>query len=158
MRRPWNIINSPIYSLATYKGDQVNMNICTYVSAISMQPKQYLISLDYKTQTYENLLKNDLAILQILTFNNIKLVRALGKNSGKVTNKQSYLSKKDALVRWNGFDVLGGAAAYIQLRKTASHNSGGDHEHFFFSVEKFKTIDDQNILMFQDLIDNKIIL
>lgn len=158
MRRPWNIINSPIYSLATYENGKVNMNICTYVSAISMHPKQYLVAIDYKTQTYQNLLEADHAVLQILSFDNIKLVKPLGKKSGKKTDKQAYLLKKDALIDWNGHQVLKGAAAYVQLRKIEAYNSGGDHEHFFFQMEKFKTISEHNILMFQDLIDQKIIL
>lgn len=123
-----------------------------------MQPKQYLVSIDYKTKTYQNLLRSDLVVLQILTADNMKVVRSLGKKSGKNIDKQAYLKKKNALVNWNGYDVLDNAAAYMLLRKVSSINSDGDHEHFIFNTEKFKTLSDQNILMFQDLIDNKIIL
>ena len=35
-----------------------NMNICTYVSVINMQPKIYAISIDYNTLTYLNLNKS----------------------------------------------------------------------------------------------------
>ena len=44
MTRPWNLLNLPVYSLATYQGEKVNMNICTYVSAVSMKPKQYMVA------------------------------------------------------------------------------------------------------------------
>ena len=45
MKRPWNIISPPVYSLVTYDEEgKVNMNICTYVSAVSMKPKMYSIA------------------------------------------------------------------------------------------------------------------
>ena len=56
MKRPWNIIDLPIYSLQTTdKKGNINMNICTYVSAISIKPKMYSIAIDYNTKTFENL-------------------------------------------------------------------------------------------------------
>ena len=55
MKRPWNIISPPVYSLVTYdEHGKVNMNICTYVSAVSMKPKMYSIAIDYTTKTYKN--------------------------------------------------------------------------------------------------------
>ena len=46
MKRPWNIINPPIYSLVTYdETDNLNMNICSYVSAVSLKPKLYSIAM-----------------------------------------------------------------------------------------------------------------
>ena len=46
MRRPWNIINLPIYSLQTVDSNgKLNMNICTYVSVVSMKPKIYSIAI-----------------------------------------------------------------------------------------------------------------
>ena len=54
MKRPWNIISPPVYSLVTYDEEgKVNMNICTYVSAVSMKPKIYSIAIDYTTKTYK---------------------------------------------------------------------------------------------------------
>ncbi len=39
MKRPWNRTNLNIYSLATYNKKEINMNICTYVSVVNMNPK-----------------------------------------------------------------------------------------------------------------------
>ena len=40
MKRPWNIIDLPVYSLLSNDvNGNINMNICTYVSAVSMKPK-----------------------------------------------------------------------------------------------------------------------
>ena len=67
MKRPWNIINPPIYSLITYdETDNLNMNICSYVSAVSLKPKLYLIAIDYSTKTYKNLKQNSVVVLQVI--------------------------------------------------------------------------------------------
>jgi len=67
MKRPWNIIDLPIYSLQTTdKKGSINMNICTYVTAISIKPKIYSIAIDYNTKTFENLEDSSEAILQIV--------------------------------------------------------------------------------------------
>ena len=158
MKRPWNIINSPVYSLATYQQDKVNMNICTYVMAVSMKPKMYAIAIDYDTATYQNLKDTKTCILQILSEQQIDLVKPLGKKSGLKTDKSAYLKKKELLTSWNDHQVLSNTSALVKLKKDSSQNVGGDHEIFFFSVEKFKTISDDNLLMFQDLIDANIIL
>ena len=82
VKRPWNIVDMPVYSLATYHKGQVNMNICTYVSAVSMKPKLFMVAIDYNTQTYQNLQENDTAVLQILHEDQQQLVPMLGKKSG----------------------------------------------------------------------------
>ena len=92
MRRPWNIINQPVYSLLTKDSlGNINMNICTYVSAVSMNPKIYMIAIYYNTKTYENLINSDSAVLQLLSKDNISLVRGLGKKSGMKIDKDKYL-------------------------------------------------------------------
>ena len=46
MKRPWNIVDHAVYSLVSYDNENnINMNICTYVSAISMKPKVFMILL-----------------------------------------------------------------------------------------------------------------
>ena len=157
MRRPWNIINCPIYSLATYTEDGVNMNICTYVSAVSMQPKLYAVAIDDKTQTFENLSNSDIVILQIMHQSQIKLVNVLGKKSGKSYNKEAYLEKRGWLNQWRDHTVLKDAAAYLMLEKLNDQVTG-DHVLFTFALKHYRTQFDQDILMFQDLIDAKIIL
>ena len=59
MRRPWNIINLPIYSLQTVDKDgKLNMNICTYVSVVSMKPKIYSVAVYYGTKKLTDPLLN----------------------------------------------------------------------------------------------------
>lgn len=157
MRRPWNIINCPIYSLVTYTEEGVNMNVCTYVSAVSMQPKLYAIAIDDQTQTFENLSSSNTVVLQIMHQSQIKLVNVLGKKSGKNYNKEAYLEKRGWLNQWRGYTVLKDAAAYLMLEKL-NHQVTGDHVLFTFNLKHYRTQFDQDILMFQDLIDAKIIL
>ena len=95
MKRPWNIINPAIYSLVTYdENSNLNMNICSYVSAVSLKPKIYSIAVDYSTKTYENLKLNSSVVLQLLSKSHLKIIRKLGKTSGYIYNKEKYLKSK----------------------------------------------------------------
>ena len=159
MKRPWNIINPAIYSLVTHnEKNKLNMNICSYVSAVSLKPKLYLIAIDYSTKTYNNLKKNSGVVLQLLSYSHLKIIRKLGKSSGYSVDKEKYLKSKNLLIEWDNKPVLKDTCALIKLRKTKEINVGGDHAIFTFSVSKFKTLSEQHVLTFKDLIDNKIIL
>ena len=158
MRRPWNIINQPVYSLLSEdSSDKINMNICTYVSAVSMKPKIYMLAIYYNTKTYKNLINSNYAVLQLLSKDNISLVRALGKKSGLKINKDLYLRKKH-LIKWKGYDVLDNLCALVELKKNNVIKNHGDHAIFFFDVISFKSIKKEDILTTNDLINKKIIL
>lgn len=156
MKRPWNIIDTPVYSLATYNKDAVNMNICTYVTAISMQPKLYGVAVYQNTKTLHYLQASSIAVLQILHPDQISLVKPLGKKSGFDFDKELYLANKGWTDTWNEYKVLKGCAAYILLKKTSSVPSG-DHAFFIFEAIGYKTVFEQ-VLQFQELITQKIIL
>lgn len=158
MKRPWNIVDVPVYSLATYTDTSVNMNICTYVSAVSMSPKLYMIAIDYHTKSFENLRQKDRAILQLLHSTHAPLVKLLGKKSGQRIDKEKQLDRKDMLTTWDERKVLRNASAYLSLVIKDSTNIGGDHELFYFEVEKSVSKSSENILMFQELIKQGIIL
>ena len=159
MKRPWNIVNPAIYSLVTYDENlNLNMNICNYVSAVSLKPKLYMIAIDYSTKTYENLRQNSVVVLQLLSKYHLKIIRKLGKSSGHSLNKEKYLKSKEMLCEWRKKYVLKDVCALIELKKTNEINIEGDHAIFTFSVSKFKTLSKDCILTFKDLIENKIIL
>ena len=159
MKRPWNIVNPAIYSLITYdEKDNLNMNICSYVSAVSLKPKIYSIAVDYSTKTYENLNLNLSVVLQLLSKSHLKIIRKLGKTSGYFFNKENYLRSKEMLENWRGKTVLKDTCALLELKKVNEINIEGDHAIFTFSVSKYKTLSESGILTFKDLIDNKIIL
>lgn len=159
MKRPWNIINLPIYSLVTYdETDNLNMNICSYVSAVSLKPKLYSIAIDYSSKTYENLKLNSFVVLQLLSKSHLKIIRKLGKTSGYLFNKEKYLRSKEMLEDWRRNIVLKDTCALVELKKINEINIEGDHAIFTFSVSKYTTLSEDGILTFRDLIDNKIIL
>ena len=98
MKRPWNIVSPPVYSLLTFDADgKLNMNICTYVSAVSMKPKMYSIAIDYTSKTYKNLEKSSKVVLQLLSSENLKVIRKLGKVSGRLFDKERYLNSYNLL-------------------------------------------------------------
>tara|TARA_B100000242_G_C42987418_1_gene458331 strand:+ start:687 stop:1166 length:480 start_codon:yes stop_codon:yes gene_type:complete len=159
MKRPWNIVNPAIYSLVTYdEKDNLNMNICSYVSAVSLKPKIYSIAVDYSTKTYENLKLNSFVVLQLLSKSHLKIIRKLGKTSGYLFNKENYLRSKEMLENWGEKTVLKDTCALLELKKMNEINIEGDHAMFTFSVSKYKTLSERGILTFKDLINNKIIL
>jgi len=159
MKRPWNIIDSPIYSLQTVdRNGKINMNICTYVTAVSMKPKIYAIAIDYNTLTYENVKNSNVFALQLLSKDQIELVKKFGKKSGYKFNKDKFLRDNKLLTKWNNFEILHGTSALIKIDKKKSFAFDGDHELFLFKVDKFKTFSESNILTFQDLVKSKIIL
>ena len=159
MKRPWNIINPPIYSLVTYdETDNLNMNICSYVSAVSLKPKLYSIAIDYSSKTYKNLQLNSSVVLQLLSKSHLKIIRKLGKKSGYLFNKEKYLKSEVMLDNWRKNIVLRDTCALIELKKINELNIEGDHAIFTFSISKYTTLSEDGILTFRDLIDNKIIL
>jgi flavin reductase (DIM6/NTAB) family NADH-FMN oxidoreductase RutF len=149
MKRPWNLANIPIYSLATYDGDRVNMNISTYVSAVSMKPKRYMVAVYHNTQSLQNILKSKTATLQLLGKRHLSLVNTLGKKSGLHYDKENYLTKKKQLELWIGKKVLTDCAGLMEVEKLWSKEAG-DHTIFLFDVKKFQT-NHENVLMLDDL-------
>ena len=159
MKRVWNITNPAIHSLISFdKEGNLNANICSYVSAISLKPKLYMIAIEKKSKTHNNLLENDFSILQVLSKKNISLIKKLGKKSGKNFNKFNYLISEKLLSKWNEKNIIKDTCGIIFLNKINVFNTIGDHTLFVFKILKTKTISENNILTFNKLIDDKIIL
>lgn len=159
MKRPWNIISPPVYSLVTYDSNgKLNMNVCTYVTSVSMKPKMYSIAIDYTSKTYKNLEKSSRVVLQLLSLSNLKVIRKLGKASGRLLDKERYLRSYNLINQWNGYSVLKDVSAIIELEKKSVVKHHGDHAIFFFDVTAFKTFSESNVLSFQDLVKSRIIL
>ncbi|MFZ9695137.1 MAG: flavin reductase [Chitinophagaceae bacterium] len=156
MKRPWNLPDYPVYSLATYGIEGVNMNICTYVTAISMQPKLYAIAVYDNTKTLANLKCSSQVVLQYLHIEQYNLVRHLGQQSGLKVNKDQWLRKRKLLTTWQGMEVLQGAAAYVFLQKIKLVSTKGDHQLFLFEMKKYAA-SSSKLLTTKVLSDKKII-
>lgn len=143
MRKPWNLPDLPVHSLMTLGADgALNMNICTYVTAVSLQPKRYAIAVYEGSRTLRNLETSDGAVLLYLHPDQIKLVRHLGQKSGMSFDKNAWLRKGDRLTTWRGHEVLAQASAWVELR-TLDRWPVGDHELFLFDVTASKTLRDE---------------
>ena len=157
MKRPWNSVNTAIYSLVTGVNDQFNMNICSYVSAVSRKPKLYVVAIDPETFTYQLLKHSNKAVLQLLHSSQQTLVRTLGKKSGRTYDKMKFLEKKGALIDWQEMPVLRNSCAWMSIEKLDECTTG-DHQLFTFKVNKYKSRIDREVLTWDELVEAKIIL
>lgn len=156
MKRPWNMVDLPVYSLCTSDGDRINMNICTYVSAVSMKPKRYAIAVYEGTRSLENISKSGHAVLQLLKADQYSLVRTLGQKSGMSYDKEAYLRKKNILETWESHTVLKGVAALLEL-KVIQKMDAGDHVLFLCDVMQYKASATGKVLTVRELGKRKII-
>lgn len=154
MKRPWNLINVPVYSMVTYNATRLNMNLCTYVTPVSMHPKEYAVGVYHGTQTEKNSQQSDWFVLQLLHSSQEHLFTCLGRKSGRNFNKHAYLTKRNALTRWNNFEVLKDAAAWM-LIQTRERIVTGDHDLLIGRLAAYKVLDDQSVLTLEQLRNNR---
>lgn len=155
-KKPWNRVNLPVYSICSSSGTSFNMNMITYASQISMQPKRYLCGIYTGTQTLENVEKHGTFILQILSSEQYKLIDLLGKKSGKQVDKIKRLQKRNELMMWNEFPVLKNAIALMKLNVINSMPCG-DHHGFLCDVTDYKNLQDGFPLTLDILREKKLI-
>ena len=143
------------------------MNICTYVSTVSMEPKRYMVAVYHNTQTIENIQNKNEFVLQLLAESQYGLVRNFGQKSGKIFDKQGFLNRKNqnkiaekenpyAIVFWNNFEVLSNAVSLILL-KPIQIISAGDHDMYLCDVVSFENLNDSPILTLDVLRQKKLI-
>lgn len=137
--RPWNRVDLPVYSVSSWHGEEQNMHICTYVSAVSMQPKRYMVALYHGTKTLELVEKNGHFLLQLLSDRQYPLVRLLGQKSGHRANKIASLKKRGLLEIYKGRVYLKEALALVECRVLDSMD-GGDHTMFLCEVVSYRNI------------------
>jgi flavin reductase (DIM6/NTAB) family NADH-FMN oxidoreductase RutF len=126
MKKPWNRVDLPVYSVSSRDGDDRNMHICTYVSGVSMSPKRFMVALYKGTRTLELVERNPSFVLQLLAEDQARLVALLGRKSGHHADKVGLLVKRDATTEWKGFTVLREALAWMEL-SVLDRMDAGDH-------------------------------
>jgi flavin reductase (DIM6/NTAB) family NADH-FMN oxidoreductase RutF len=136
MKRPWNRIDLPVYSVSSKNNDAENMHICTYVSSVSMSPKRMMVALYHNTKTLDIVTKSPHFVLQLLSESQYNLIKLLGQTSGNTIDKMSRLKKRKILSTWKNFTVLKDALAYIEL-KSINTIDGGDHTLHICDVISF---------------------
>lgn len=155
-KKPWNRSNQPVYSISSGNGEDFNMHIISYVTPISMQPKQYVVGIYHDTKTIELVEKEQIFVLQLMAQEQYPLVGLLGKQSGHSINKIQRLEKRKLLIQWNDFPVLRDALAVLLL-KCKTSLEGGDHRIFLCDVLAYKNLNDGTPLTLDYLREKKII-
>lgn len=155
-KKPWNRVNLPVYSISSTNGQEFNMHIITYVTAISMEPKRYVVGVYHGTKTLELVEKRREFVLQLLSEQQYNLVTLLGKQSGKKVNKTDRLKKRKLLDEWNGYPVLKDALCVLHLQ-IIHEFEGGDHRGFLCEVTDWKNLNTGEPLTLQMLRNKKII-
>ena len=161
MKRPWNRVNLPVYSISSkHVNGSSNMHIITYAQAVSMQPKQFICAIYYGTKTLENVSSNPHFVLQILSIEQYRLVDLLGKKSGNKIDKIQRLQKRNLLTQWNDFFILKEALAVMEMKAiplTNSENKTLDHRLYLCEVINFKNLHEGQPLMLDTLREKKMI-
>ena len=121
-----------------------------------MQPKRIMVAIYANTKTLELVNKNRHFVLQILSATQYRLIDLLGKKSGHVIDKISRLEKRQLITAWNGFKILTGALAVMEL-KAINTMAGGDHTLFLCDVMAYKNLNDGAALTLDDLRMHKLI-
>ena len=141
MRKIWNRPNQAVWSLATVDAENIdNMNICTYVSSVSMEPKLMMVAIYHGTKTYSNVKVTKKAILQLLSEELAPVIRICGHQSGNSTNKINRLRKKYEIDVVNGVSVLAASAGYMELALQKMIGVDGDHDLAIFRVTSYKNL------------------
>lgn len=149
-KKPWNRINSPVYSISSAQGTSYNMNICTYATAVSMHPKQFIVAIYEHTKTLELISQSDGMVLQLLAETQYRLIPLLGQKSGKKIDKIARLEKRSLISEWQGFKILKEALAVMEL-KIINRFSAADHQLFLCEVTVYKNLNDGEALSLDTL-------
>jgi flavin reductase (DIM6/NTAB) family NADH-FMN oxidoreductase RutF len=147
MRKLWNRPDDAVWSLSTRSGSGVpNMNICTYVTAVSLEPKLMMVAVYKNTQTLENVSVGKTVLLQLLTQDLAPVVRVCGQMSGKKIDKISRLKKRYELLEENDLYYFSEAAGFMVLEVEQLIETSGDHDLMVGKVVKAKNLRDKDIL------------
>ena len=147
MRKIWNRPNQQVWSLSTTDIEgKGNMNICTYVSAISMEPKIIMVAVYHDTQTMSNLKTSKRALLQLLSEELAPVLQVCGRLSGAKVDKISRLQKRHQINYLNALPYFATAAGYLELQVDQLISFGGDHDLAICSVLSSKNISDTKLL------------
>lgn len=145
MKKPWNRVDLPVYSVSSRHGADENMHICTYVSAVSMEPKRFMVALYKGTRTLELATAERRFVLQLLAEGDHGLIALLGRQSGHQIDKLARLRKRNLTTQWKGFTVLSNAAAWLEM-DIIGEMDAGDHIMMLCDVIASRNVQETKIL------------
>ena len=132
------------------------MHICTFVSAVSMQPKRFMVALFKGSLTLEMVEKNMHFVLQLLEEKQYRLIDLLGRKSGRDIDKIALLKKRKVITEWKNFIVLQDALAWMELTVISSIDAG-DHVMMLCDLVSSKNVRERNPLTLDTLREKKLI-
>lgn len=156
MKKLWNRPDYGVWSLVT-KDDNgtFNMNICSYVTPVSMKPKVLMVAVYHGTKTRENIAIGARVRLQLLAESQAPLVRLLGKQSGKKVSKLARLQKRDCVTYADMWPYLTDAVGYLDLKVVTLVTVGLDHDLALCRVTSHHNLSDEPILTTSYLKENR---
>jgi flavin reductase (DIM6/NTAB) family NADH-FMN oxidoreductase RutF len=161
MKKPWNRPDLAVYSISSMAGNEKNMHIITYVTAVSMQPKQFMAAIYNGTKTLELVQQQPHFVLQLLAASQYNLVRLMGQQSGHKTNKIQRLQKRQLLTEWNNFTVLKDALAWMEMKAVPlpvnKKSKQPDHQLFLCDVVAYRNANEGEPLTLNILRQHQII-
>ena len=147
MRKLWNRPDDAVWNLSTVSSQSIpNMNICTYVTAVSLEPKLMMVAVYKNTQTLKNVSVGATVLLQLLTEGLAPVVRVCGQTSGKDVHKINRLQKRFALIEENSLFYFEDVAGFVVLEVEQLIETSGDHDLMVGKVVKVKNLHDKDIL------------
>ena len=147
MRNLWNRPDVAVWSLVTSSKEGIpNMNICSYVSAISLDPKLMMVAVYHNTKTHDNITIGGVVLLQLLSETLAPVVRTCGQKSGKQTDKIHMLQKRYTLAHEQELPYFTQAAGFALLQVEQCIKNSGDHDLLIGRVVKSKNLNDTSIL------------
>jgi len=154
-RKLWNRADWPVWSLSTIDEQGIhNMNICTYVVPVSMEPKGFVVALYDNTKTLANVQHSKKGYLQLLSQDQKKIIKRFGSNSG--FKKEKLKNLKDPLVEVDGHMILAECMGYVELLFDHMHE-GGDHVLGYARVISSKNLNLGDVMTTHFLKEQKII-
>ena len=153
-KKPLNRTNPAIWSIASAYNGQYNMNICSYVTGISMKPSRMVVGIYKNTLTLELVRQSNEMVLQLLANHHYKLVRLLGQTSGY--KKEKLRSLKIPVIQYKGHQCLADALSLIFL-KIKQQIDAGDHWMMLCDISSFINLNEGIPLTMDVLREKKLV-
>lgn len=130
---PLMSLSKPVFSLATNAaagGGVPTMNLVTYMSAMSIEPRTISIGLYRGTQSWANFLDTRKGVIQVLRKKHMPLFELLGKTSGRAVDKAAAAQDAGfAVARFFGHSVIADCYGFLEIEMLGSRPvSVGDHD------------------------------
>ncbi|GAB3539291.1 flavin reductase family protein [Spirosoma fluminis] len=146
--------NYDVQSVTTVAGDRRNANIVTWIMQTAMGGKVIAVALYKVDYTIELVRESGILNVNLLSTDQTRLIRKLGRQSGRTTDKFKNLPYA---LDDRGCPYLTEAIGYVQCRVLHSTDAG-DHELFVCEVVKQVVLNpEKDVMTYSFLKEKKLI-